>query len=65
MRTAMQRTDNIVLVSGAIESGDMIVFEGADRVPQGVPLPAGKQQMHLESGSSSNAAGPGSSGGNE
>lgn len=61
----LQRTDNIVLVSGAIESGDIIVFEGADRVRAGVPLPPGKQQMRLESGSSSNAAGPGSSGGNE
>ncbi len=36
----LQRTDEVVLVEGEIEPGDVIVSEGADRVRGGVPLPA-------------------------
>lgn len=63
----LQRTDNIVLVGGALQSGDIIVFEGADRVRQGLPLPALTQQNMRDhssgpSSASPSAAGPGAAG---
>jgi len=36
----LQRTDEMVLVEGDVDAGDVIVSEGADRVRNGVPLPA-------------------------
>lgn len=35
----LQRTDEVVLVEGELDAGDVIVSEGADRVRGGVPLP--------------------------
>ncbi len=61
----LQRTDNTVLVSGDVLAGDVIVFEGADRVRKGMPLPALTQQNLQDQSSNSSAAGPGSASGNE
>ncbi|GJL91723.1 efflux RND transporter periplasmic adaptor subunit [Hyphococcus sp.] len=58
----LQRTDDIVLVSGEIESGDVIVFEGADRVRKGIPLPALTQQNLKDHSSGPSLSGPGATG---
>ena len=42
--TILQRTDDVVLVEGAVSPGDEIVSEGADRVRPGVPLPPARQR---------------------
>ena len=47
----LQRTNDRVLVEGALEPGDVIASEGADRVRAGVPLPP------VETGSSGRAVG--------
>lgn len=52
----LQRTDDIVLVEGAVRPGDAIVTEGADRMRLGLPLPPGPPPAGRES-----AAGPASS----
>ena len=61
----LQRTDDIVLVSGDIQSGDVIVWEGADRVRQGVPLPALSQQIRNDHSTGISAAGPGATSGSD
>ncbi len=64
--TILQRTDDVVLVAGAVEPGDLIVWEGADRVREGAPLP-GLTGQHLEQSSAADgtASGPGAAGGSE
>ncbi len=62
----LQRTDDIVLVRGEVKTGDMIVFEGSDRVRAGFALPApparekpGQSTSALGSGGASASAGGG------
>jgi RND family efflux transporter MFP subunit len=52
----LQRTDEMVLVEGDVEDGDVIVSEGADRVRNGVPLPALENNGSEVSAASAGAA---------
>ncbi|WP_375202040.1 efflux RND transporter periplasmic adaptor subunit [Hyphococcus sp.] len=62
----LQRTDDTVLVSGAVKPGDLIVWEGADRVREGMPLPGlTTQHSQPSSAGAANASGPGAAGGSE
>ncbi|WP_375204485.1 efflux RND transporter periplasmic adaptor subunit [Hyphococcus sp.] len=64
--TILQRTDDIVLVSGEVKPGDLVVWEGADRVRRGSPLPGlTTRQSQPSSVGSANASGPGAAGGSE
>lgn len=60
----LQRTDNIVLVKGEIAPGDLVVWEGSDRVRSGLPLP-GKTSpsQRPEGAAAAGAAGPGAAAG--
>ncbi|PQA88508.1 efflux RND transporter periplasmic adaptor subunit [Hyphococcus luteus] len=60
----IQRTDNIVLVRGAVEPGDMIVWEGSDRVRAGFPLPGDASQEDAREGAAAvGASGTGAAAG--
>ncbi|MFC2950996.1 efflux RND transporter periplasmic adaptor subunit [Marinicaulis aureus] len=62
----LQRTDDVVLVAGDIHPGEVVVWEGADRVRSGVPLPGLTTQNPVSTGAgATNAAGPGAAGGSE
>lgn len=42
--TILQRRDEVVLIAGDIESGDIVVSEGSDRVRSGIELPIAERQ---------------------
>lgn len=64
--TILQRTDDVVLVSGDVKPGDVVVWEGADRVREGMPLPGlTTQHSQPSSAGAANASGPGAAGGSE
>lgn len=61
-----QRTDDVVLVSGDIKPGDVVVWEGADRVREGASVPGLTTRQPQSSGAAAtNAASPGAAGGSE
>ena len=51
----LQRTDDVVLVEGAVKPGDAVVSEGADRVRLGLPLPPGPPAGRRESAAAASA----------
>jgi RND family efflux transporter MFP subunit len=55
----LQRTDDVVLVSGAVKPGDAVVSEGADRVRLGLPLPPGPPAGRRESAAGAAVSAPG------
>lgn len=59
----LQRTDNVVLVKGEIAPGDLVVWEGSDRVRAGLPLPGKTAPSQRREGAASAAGGPGAGGG--
>ncbi|WP_428407017.1 efflux RND transporter periplasmic adaptor subunit [Hyphococcus sp.] len=65
--TILQRTDDVVLVSSRdLEPGDLVVWEGADRVREGTPLPGlTTQHSQPSSAGAANSSGPGAAGGSE
>lgn len=64
--TILQRTDETVLVAGDVEAGDMIVWEGADRIRPGLPLPGGAPSpSRLEGMATGSSSGPGAFSGGE
>lgn len=60
----LQRTDNVVLVRGELAPGDLIVWEGSDRVRAGLSLP-GKTTLSRprDAAAAAGSGGPGASSG--
>lgn len=61
----LQRTDSTVLVKGEISPGDLIVWEGSDRVRSGLPLPGKTSPSQPREGAAAAGAagGPGAAAG--
>lgn len=64
--TILQRTDESVLVAGEVSAGDLVVWEGADRIRPGMPLPEIAPAPGQRNGSPpASASGPGAFSGGE
>lgn len=64
--TILQRTDENVLVAGDISAGELVVWEGADRIRPGMPLPqAGPAPARRDRSSPGSTSSPGAFSGSE